>query len=152
MGDVGIKGHHTRVLGVILNKMKYRNQLYITPTQETLRNDVNQAAEQERSIRTLNYDLARLELFGLIERQQRTRKIRFIGRIFDSTLYKIPYKGLMFLHRANIAVFDIVKKIKGALNSKRAEPQRAGARGGSGESFSSLGEVLKGVVNSKKPL
>jgi len=109
-----VNGNHLALLAILGKKAEYHGQAYCYPSIKYMQHQLKVGHGIERSIRTLEYWLKRLERdFGL-KRTRRNPIVENGTRRYSTTLYRFNKKALNWLYRMRIDLWD---KIKG-LNKK----------------------------------
>jgi hypothetical protein len=99
------------IISTIYYLSSKNNKNYCFPSQEKLKALIKEKYYIDRSRRTLNYNLRRLEDEKFIKRTRRIKKSPAGKLLFDSTLYRLCRKAWKLLYRLGIAPITTIKTL-----------------------------------------
>lgn len=144
----GVK-YDDKFLLLMWDKMRYFNQHYLYPSQNTLLKWLCNQGGLEVSRRTLNRYLIILQNRQIIGRIRRVKHHPLKGMQFETTLYSIGYLGLMKLIILGVITweqFRLYIKNSDPFRARLPKKQRKGVtpdEPGFYKTVSSLGDLLK---------
>jgi len=146
-----IKPQHVKLLAVILNKMTYFENNYLTMGNEGFQDAYNQSTGLGISIRTIYYYQARLKEFNMILKKPRRWPATKSGSRWQSSMTELLPKGMIILKKAGFDVFKIINEITRLKRLRKKESSRESTREDSKSSMRSIAEVISKSMESIKP-
>jgi len=145
-----IKTQHVKFLAVILNKMIYRENNYLTMGNKGFKDAYNQSTGLGISIRTIYYYQARLKEFHMILKKPRRLPATELGERWQSSMTHLLPEGMRMLKRAGFDVYRIINKITRLTRLRKKESSRESTREDSNGSMRPIAEVIGKTMENIK--
>ncbi len=112
------------VLSILHGLSDSFDRLYCFPSQERIMELLIKFRDTKIAIATLNRWLRAAEDLKYIKRTRRTRRDKKLGMVFQSTLYRITYKGYQRLKRIGMDVIKQIEKLTKVRPKRKKESPR----------------------------